>query len=82
MVRTAFPDILFTHDEVIASGDMVAAQGLWTGTHNGPIFGLEATGRSCRIRGMVLWRIVDGALADRWAVLDFDALVAQIQGEQ
>jgi predicted ester cyclase len=81
MVRTAFPDIRFTDEEVIANGDMVAVLGLWRGTHNGPFFGLEASGRTCEMRGMVLWRIVEGQLSDRWAVLDYDALIEGIQGD-
>ena len=81
MVRSAFPDIRVTEEEVIASGDMVAVLGLWRGTHDGPFFGIEATGRYCEMRGMVLWRIVDGLIAERWAVLDYDALFQAIQGD-
>jgi hypothetical protein len=33
------------------------------------------------MRGMVLWRIVEGQLSDRWAVLDYDALIEGIQGD-
>ena len=62
MVRTAFPDIRFTQDEVIAFDDMVAVSGLFRGTHNGPLYGIEASGRYCEMRGMVMWRVTDGAL--------------------
>jgi predicted ester cyclase len=55
--------------------------GLWRGTHDRPFFGIEATGRSVEMRGMVLWRIVEGQLAERWAVLDYDALFQAIQGD-
>jgi hypothetical protein len=33
------------------------------------------------MRGMVLWRIVDGLIAERWAVLDYDSLFQAIQGD-
>ena len=82
MVRSAFPDIHFTEDEVIANGDMVAVLGLWQGTHEGPFFGLEATGRFGEMRGMVLWRVVEGQLAERWAVLDYDALFGALQDDR
>jgi predicted ester cyclase len=82
MVRSAFPDIRFTEEEVIANGDMVAVLGLWRGTHGGPFLGLEATGRHCEMRGMVLWRIAEGQLAERWAVLDYDALLEWILGDR
>ena len=81
MVRSAFSDIRVTEEEVIANGDMVAVLGLWRGTHDGPFFGIEATGRYCEMQGMVLWRIVEGQLAERWAVLDYDALFQAIQGD-
>jgi predicted ester cyclase len=81
MVRSAFSDIRVTEEEVIANGDMVAVLGLWRGTHDGPFFGIEATGRYCEMRGMVLWRVVEGQLADRWAVLDYDALFQTLQGD-
>jgi predicted ester cyclase len=81
MVRSAFSDIHVTQEEVIANGDMVAILGQWRGTHDGPFFGIEATGRYCEMRGMVLWRVVEGQLAERWAVLDYDGLLQAIQGD-
>jgi predicted ester cyclase len=44
-----------------------------------PFRGIEATGRSVEFRGMVLWRIEDGLLAERWAVLDNDLLIRTLQ---
>ena len=82
IVRSAFSDIQFTEDEVIANGDMVAVSGLWQGTHEGPFFGLEPTGRFGEMRGMVLWRVVEGQLAERWAVLDYDALFGALQDDR
>lgn len=79
MVRAAFPDITVTEEEVIANGDMVAVLARWTGTHQGDSFGIAATGRRVELRGMVLWRVADGRLAERWAVLDYDALLAALQ---
>jgi predicted ester cyclase len=74
MVRSAFPDIRFTEDESIAFGDMVGLVGCWRGRHEGTFMGIEATGRSIEMRGIVLWRIADGQLAERWAVLDYDTV--------
>ena len=79
MVRAAFSDIRVIEEEVIADGDMVGVVGCWRGTHDGSFFGIEATGRSVEIRGLVLWRIIDGQLADRWAVLDYDSLFQAIR---
>lgn len=78
-VRSVFPDINVVEEHSIASGDMVAVFARWRGTHDGPFFGIDPTGRAVEMRGMVLWRVVDGQLAERWAVLDYDALFKAIQ---
>ncbi len=35
--RTAFPDMHFVIDDLIAEGDKVVARFTWTGTHKGPL---------------------------------------------
>lgn len=80
-VRSGFPDISVTEDVVIAQGDMVAVLAKWRGTHNGPFLGVAPTGRAVEMRGIVLWRVQDGQLAERWAVLDYDTLLGAIQNE-
>jgi len=70
-----------TEDQVIAHGNMVGVLACWRGTHNGPFFGIEPTGKSLEMRGIVLWRIADDLLAERWAVLDYDTLLGTIQGD-
>jgi predicted ester cyclase len=82
MVRAAFPDIRFTEEESIAFGDMVGLVGCWRGTHEGSFLGIEATGRSIEMRGIVLWRIADGRLAERWAVLDYDSVFEALLAER
>ncbi len=77
-VRAAFPDISIVEEEAIANGDLVAVVARWRGTHNGTFFGIEPTGRVVEMRGIVIWRIADGQLAERWAVLDYDALFQAI----
>ncbi|HEY1652246.1 MAG TPA: ester cyclase [Acidimicrobiales bacterium] len=81
MVRGGFPDLRVDEEESIANGDMVGVLACWRGTHTGPFLGIEPTGRSVEMRGMVLWRIVENQLAERWAVLDYDSLLAAIQGD-
>lgn len=59
---------------MIANGDMVGVVACWRGTYKGPFFGIEPTGREVEMRGIVLWRIAEGQLAERftttgiWAV--------------
>ena len=43
----------------------------WRGTHDGPFFGFEPTGRTVEFRGMVVWRIdEDGRICERHPFID------------
>ena len=44
-LRTAFPDIHYTLDDVIAEGDRVAVRWHWTGTHKAPFRAFPPTGK-------------------------------------
>jgi steroid delta-isomerase-like uncharacterized protein len=71
-LKTAFPDIRITHDEVIVSGDRVAIR--WTSdqTHGGDYFGVPASGKRIHIEGLDLFHIRDGKIAAMW--IEFDNL--------
>jgi predicted ester cyclase len=76
--KLAFPDLRMTVDKLVAEGDLVTA--LWTfrGTHTAGGYGdLPPTGTRVEMRGMTLWRIVDGKIHDEWT--EFDELGAYSQ---
>src|SRR5437764_817592 len=50
--RAAFPDIHVTVEDVICSGEKLAARCHVTGTHQGDAFGLKAEGRRVEFTGM------------------------------
>lgn len=68
--RTAFPDVHFTIDEMIAQGDSVAARATVTGTHTGPLTGrgdipsIPPTGKSVSLMVSVLFHLKDGKIAE------------------
>jgi steroid delta-isomerase-like uncharacterized protein len=78
MLRTAFPDLRFEVDEIIAEGDRVATHSYMTGTHEGPLFGIPPTGRTVKVPHMHLFRIVDGQTTDLWHVWDQFGLMQQL----
>lgn len=77
-IRTGFPDIHVTVEEVIAEGDKVVTRNTWRGTHLGEFNGIPATGNKVEITGIVIWRIVDGLIIERRANLDTLSLLQQL----
>jgi predicted ester cyclase len=57
-----FPDMHVTIDDIIAEGDKVVVRNTWTGTD-------RQSGKRLRFSGIVIWRMKDGKLAERWAYL-------------
>jgi predicted ester cyclase len=66
----AFPDLHVTVEESVAEGDLVTF--LWTaeGTNTGSGNGLHASGRHARLRGITIWRVEGGRLAEEWSQFD------------
>jgi steroid delta-isomerase-like uncharacterized protein len=69
-MRSAFPDIHWVLDEMVAEGDKVFSRFTWSGTHRGAFLGIPATGASVRVTGMVIDRVVDGKMAESRILMD------------
>jgi len=78
MFVAGFPDIQVNNDEVVASGDFVAA--LWTahGTHDGEAMGIPPTGRQITITGQALYRVANGQIVEEWVHADIVGLLKQL----
>ena len=68
----AFPDMDITVDGMIAEGDWVAVYYTGTGTHQGDMMGIPATGKELTVSAGVTLRIVDSRIVEDW--LDWDRL--------
>jgi steroid delta-isomerase-like uncharacterized protein len=77
-IRKGFPDIDVSVEDVIAEGDKVVVRNTWRGTHQGEFNGIPATGRRIEIEGIVIWRIENGKIAERWATIDTLSLLQQL----
>jgi steroid delta-isomerase-like uncharacterized protein len=71
-LRTAFPDLHYTIDEIMAEEDRVAVRWHWTGTHQGPFRAFAATGRSVSNSGAGIFQVVGGKIVS--AALETDRL--------
>lgn len=67
-LRTAMPDLHVTVEAVSAHADKVAVHNTWSGTHTGEVLGIRPTGRDLTFTGVVVFRLVDGLIAERWAI--------------
>jgi steroid delta-isomerase-like uncharacterized protein len=77
-MRSAFPDIRWMVDEMLAEGDKVFTRFTWSGTHEGAFLGVPATGRRITVKGMVIDRLVAGKMADSRILMDTLGMMQQL----
>ena len=77
-LRTAFPDLRLTFQDVVTDGDLVWARIVATGTHDGPFMGAPATGRPVRVDVIDIVRLRDGRIVEHWGVADRFSVAQQI----
>jgi predicted ester cyclase len=63
---SGFPDTRHTLHDVIVEGDRVAVRVSAEGTHTGECFGRAPTGRRVRTDSIVIYRVENGQIAERW----------------
>lgn len=78
MFRSAFPDLAYTVEDVIAERDLVLARFSARGTHRGTFLGHPPTGRVVTYSGLDLNRIRHGRIAESWVHYDALALLQQL----
>ena len=57
------PDLTVTIEDIIAEGDKVVVRNTWRGTDS-------ASGKKFQFGGIVIWRIANGRIIERWAYLE------------
>jgi predicted ester cyclase len=78
MLRTAFPDLHFEIEDLVAEGDTVAGRLTMSGTHEGPLMGMPPTGRTVRQDHMHFVRFRDGKAVEHWGVRDDVSMMGQL----
>jgi steroid delta-isomerase-like uncharacterized protein len=74
----AFPDLHITTDDLLAEGEKVVK--VWTAnsTHKGAFMGIPATGNPIVVKGIEMFRIADGKIAELWASMDNLGMLQQL----
>jgi len=78
LLRTAFPDLHFTVEELIADEERVAARVTFSGTHRGVFRGFPPTDKSFVQSQMHVIHFVEGKAVGHWAVRDDLGLMQQL----
>ena len=78
MYITAFPDLQFTIEDMIAEGDTVVVRYTTRGTHQGNLWGIPPTGKQVSGTGMFIDRPVNGKAVEQWINGDDLGLLQQL----
>src|SRR3954453_4768937 len=78
MMRGAFPDLRATMQDYVEQGDRAVARARFTGTHQGELMGVAASGNAIDLECIDMIRVVDGKCAEHWGAMDNLALMQQI----
>jgi steroid delta-isomerase-like uncharacterized protein len=76
--KQSCPDLKVTVDQMIAEGDLVSVMWTFRGTNTVSTGWLPATGAKIEVRGITIWRIVDGRIHDEWTSFDMLRVVRQV----
>jgi len=76
--REAFPDLVWTVEQMAADGDTVAVRYTMTGTHRGTFAGVTSTDKPVVAQSMAFYRLADGKIIEERAQLDMLGILQQI----
>jgi steroid delta-isomerase-like uncharacterized protein len=77
-LRTAFPDLHYAIEDEFAADDRVVARVTARGTHRGTLADIPATGRRFTMSGIVIFRLFEGKIVERWANYDNLTMLQQL----
>ncbi len=78
MVFTAFPDLMYTINDIVAEGDRVVIRVTNTATHKGVFQGIPPTGKQISFTGVDIFRVTDGKIQEEWSSPDVLGLMQQL----
>ena len=76
--RTAFPDLHIEIEELVSAGNKTVISFTLSGTHEGDLMGIAATGRQVKVSGMTLSHFENGKIVEEWELLDQLTLFQQL----
>lgn len=80
--HAAFPDFSDTVDDQLAEGDKVVTRFTSSGTHEGPLMGVEPTGTRVSWMGITIDRIENGRIVENWVSWDMHGMLQQLRSSR
>lgn len=77
-LKTGYPDIRFTIEDLIAEGDRVAVRWRWEATHTGSFRGIPATGKTVTDTGIAIYQVQGQQLVRAWLETDRLGVLQQL----
>ncbi len=77
--RAAFPDAKIVVEDLIAEGDKVVIRWTGRGTHKGEFLGVPASSKLVDLRGISIFRVVNGKIVEQWSELNLFDIMQQIK---
>ena len=77
-LRTGFPDLRTTIEDIFSDGDRVVVRFTARGTHSGPFMGIAPTGREAAWSGVNIYRVSGGRIRETWQLADGLGLLRQL----
>jgi predicted ester cyclase len=77
MMNGAFPDVVVTEEDLIASGDRVVERSSAAATHKGALMGAPPTNKRVKWSEIHIYRLKDGKIVEHWAEISMMELLQQ-----
>jgi steroid delta-isomerase-like uncharacterized protein len=78
MYRQAFPDLKIEVVDIMSDGDKVVTRWQGSGTNDGEMMGMPATGKSTSVEGIAIDVVRDGKIVENWTHWDNLGLMQQL----
>ena len=77
-LKTAFPDLRYTIEDSLESGDKIVHRLTGTGTMKAAYMGMPATGKRATWTEIHIGRVANGRLAEHWGLVDQLGMLVQL----
>ena len=78
MMNSAFPDVVVTEEDLIATGDRVVERSSAVATHRGSMMGEPPTNKRVQWSEIHIYRLKDAKVCEHWAEIAMMELLQQI----